>query len=156
MRSTAFVSRKVIYVSLNRGHSTAQTRTYTTLTGQLPQCCWPTAALDRPEKALHELLCNYAITNRKRNDLTLLNWVKNKQQHSCQGHCRTMFVVEIGKAQSVWWLDYTPTALEAEDFSPLPAAQSDSSPYPTSRSTGTRFLPRNTTTRAWSWPLRYI
>ena len=80
MYSTACVSRKVTYVSLNRGHSTAQTRTHTTLTEQLLQCCWPTSALDRTDKGT----------------ILLLNCAKNKQQHSCQGHCRPCFLWKLG------------------------------------------------------------
>jgi hypothetical protein len=83
-------------------------RTYTTLTAQIHQCCWPTSALDCTNKVLHY----YAITNRTRNDLTLSNCFKNKQPTSGQGHCRRM-LLKLGKL--VGMVTRLLAALDAED-----------------------------------------
>jgi hypothetical protein len=152
MYTTACVSRKVTYVSLNRGHLTAQTRTYTTLTEQLHQCCWPTPALDCTNKALQ----NFQVITQL---LTEQEWFYTLKL--CKQQVRSFLSrplpphVCCGKGEgSVGMVTRLPAALEEEDLSPLSATQTGSGPYPVSRST--KVVPRNTTTRAWSWPLSYI
>lgn len=95
--------------------------------------------------------CYYAITNRTRNDLALLNRVKKQATTFLSRSLLSHVVVETGKGQSVWWPDYTllwRQKICLLSQSPRPASALTQSPV--------QRVPRNTMTRAWSWPLSYI